>query len=266
MSTPNAWFNNLPKITRTYMTLCFATTCMTQFGLLSPKTIYLDFDLVFFHFNFWRLVTSFLFVGKFSFNFLVCLLILYVVAISWMIYYESSHAIILNRGQYGSVLENDPFVAGGGPSADFAFMLLVGGSVLSIIGFILGYPFLGVPLIFMILYVWSRKHTEQIVSFWGFKFKALYFPWAMIGFTLLTGGDPIPELAGVFAGHVYYFLLEILPNTKNINLLQTPQFLVNFFPSDNNRPVTGAAAPRQAAAATGPSRYNWGGGRTLGRD
>ncbi|KAF0775467.1 hypothetical protein AaE_000838 [Aphanomyces astaci] len=118
----------------------------------------------------------------------------------------------------------------------------------------------------MILYVWSRKHTEQIVSFWGFKFKALYFPWAMIGFTLLTGGDPIPELAGVFAGHVYYFLLEILPNTKNINLLQTPQFLVNFFPSDNNRPVTGAAAPRQAAAATGPSRYNWGGGRTLGRD
>ncbi|ETV71166.1 hypothetical protein H257_13556 [Aphanomyces astaci] len=245
MSTPDAWFNNLPKITRTYMTLCFATTCMTQFGLLSPKTIYLDFDLVFFHFNFWRLVTSFLFVGKFSFNFLVCLLIL---------------------GQYGSVLENDPFVAGGGPSADFAFMLLFGGSVLSIIGFILGYPFLGVPLIFMILYVWSRKHTEQIVSFWGFKFKALYFPWAMIGFTLLTGGDPIPELAGVFAGHVYYFLLEILPNTKNINLLQTPQFLVNFFPSDNNRPVTGAAAPRQAAAATGPSRYNWGGGRTLGRD
>ncbi|ETW01787.1 hypothetical protein H310_06368 [Aphanomyces invadans] len=247
MSSPENWFNNLPKITRTYMTLCFATTCMTQFGLLSPRTIYLDFGLVFFEFNFWRLVTCFLFIGKFSFNFLVFLLLL---------------------GQYGSVLENDPFVAGGGASADFAFMMLVGGVVLNIIGFILGYPFLGIPMIFMILYVWSRKHTEQIVSFWGFKFKALYFPWAMIGFTLLTGGDPIPELAGVFAGHVYYFMLEILPNTKNINLLKTPQFLTNLFPSDN-RPMTGGAAPRQAGsgATTGPSRYNWGGGgRTLGRD
>ncbi|RHZ28869.1 hypothetical protein DYB37_000508, partial [Aphanomyces astaci] len=240
MSTPDAWFNNLPKITRTYMTLCFATTCMTQFGLLSPKTIYLDFDLVFFHFNFWRLVTSFLFVGKFSFNFLVCLLILYVVAILWMIYYESSHAIILNRGQYGSVLENDPFVAGGGASADFAFMLLFGGSVLSVL------PHLSSTIVFhgsraLFLDHWLHfglsvfgspvdlhdpiRVEPQAHGTDRFKFKALYFPWAMIGFTLLTGGDPIPELAGVFAGHVYYFLLEILPNTKNINLLQTPQFL-----------------------------------------
>ncbi|KAG9414880.1 ER-associated protein degradation protein [Aphanomyces cochlioides] len=216
---------------------------MTQFGLLSPRTIYLDFELVFFKFNFWRLITCFCFVGKFSFHFLVCLLLL---------------------GQYGTVLEKDPFVAGGGPTADFAFMLIIGGSVLAVIGFFLGYPFLGEPMIFMILYVWSRKHPEQMVSFWGFQFKALYFPWAMVGFTLLTGGDPIPELAGVFAGHVFYFFLEILPNTKDIHLLKTPQFLVNLFPS--NRPIV---PPRQAApgaAATGPSSYNWGTGRTLGRD
>ncbi|KAF0694423.1 Aste57867_14720 [Aphanomyces stellatus] len=245
-NSPQEWFDALPKITRFYMTACFATTCMTQFGLLSPRTIYLDFELVFFKFHFWRLATCFCYVGKFSFHFLVCLLLL---------------------GQYGSVLENDPFVAGGGPTADFAFMLAVGGSVLSIVGFIMGYPFLGEPMIFMILYVWSRKHTEQQVSFWGFRFKALYFPWAMIGFTLLTGGDPIPELAGVFAGHVFYFLLEILPNTKDIHLLRTPQILINCFPSA--RPVTGGrppAAAGAAAAATGPSRYNWGGGRTLGRD
>ncbi|OQS01660.1 Der1-like family [Achlya hypogyna] len=244
MSSPEAWYNGLPRITRAYLTTCFAATCLSQFGMLNPRSIYLDLELVFYKFHFWRLITCFCYVGKFSFHFLVCLLLL---------------------GQYGSRLEADPFVAGGGPTADFAFMMLCGASVLWIVGGFMGYFFLGEPMIFMILYMWSRKNPTQIVSFWGFKFEALYFPWAMIAFTLLTGNDPLPQLAGLFAGHVYYFLLEILPNTKGITLLQTPQVLINCFPSEA-RPVYGAApaGQRAGAEATGPSRYNWGSGRTLG--
>ncbi|OQR94561.1 Der1-like family, partial [Thraustotheca clavata] len=135
-----------------------------------------------------------------------------------------------------------------------------------VLGGLLSFPFMAEPMIFLILYMWSRKYPEQLVSFWGFKFQALYFPWAMIGFTLLTGNDPIPQLAGLFAGHVYYFFLEILPNTKGITLLQTPQILINCFPS-STRPIVGGAAPshnRPTGAATGPSTYNWGSGHTLG--
>lgn len=33
------------------------------------------------------------------------------------------------------------------------------------------------------------------------------------------------DVFGVVAGHLYYFLLEVLPTTKGWNLLQTPSFL-----------------------------------------
>lgn len=45
----------------------------------------------------------------------------------------------------------------------------------------------------------------------GFRFEGLYLPWALIAFTVLVGGNPIMDIFGVIAGHLYYFLLEVLP-------------------------------------------------------
>lgn len=39
------------------------------------------------------------------------------------------------------------------------------------------------------------------------------------------GGNPMMDGFGVVAGHLYYFLLEVLPTTKGWNLIQTPSFL-----------------------------------------
>src|SRR5690348_10136579 len=86
-------------------------------------------------------------------------------------------------------------------------------------------PFLGPSLIFMIVYVWSRRNPTAPVAIWGFQFQGLYLPWALIAFTVLMGGNPMMDIFGVIAGHMYYFLLEVLPNTKGWNLLQTPSFL-----------------------------------------
>lgn len=33
------------------------------------------------------------------------------------------------------------------------------------------------------------------------------------------------DILGVVAGHIYYFLLDVLPNTKGWNLIQTPSIL-----------------------------------------
>lgn len=59
----------------------------------------------------------------------------------------------------------------------------------------------------------------------GFQFEGLYLPWALIAFTVLVGGNPMMDIFGVIAGHLYYFLLEVLPTTKGWTLLQTPSFL-----------------------------------------
>ena len=59
----------------------------------------------------------------------------------------------------------------------------------------------------------------------GFRFEGLYLPWALIAFTVLVGGNPMTDILGVVAGHLYYFLLEVLLATKGWNLLQTPAVL-----------------------------------------
>lgn len=115
----------------------------------------------------------------------------------------------------------------------------------------MGLPFLGSSLIFMIVYVWSRRNPTMPVAIWGndhereilyatvvltrasvfiyfsigFQFQGLYLPWALIAFTVLVGGNPMMDIFGVVAGHLYYFLLEVLPTTKGWNLIQTPSFL-----------------------------------------
>jgi hypothetical protein len=95
------------------------------------------------------------------------------------------------RTNYSSRLEEDPFPSGGGPTADYAFMLFFGAVVLwvrvrpcllslpafvagadvlvswQVIGFLMEIPFLGTSLIFMILYVWSRRNPTQPVAIWG---------------------------------------------------------------------------------------------------
>lgn len=109
-------------------------------------------------------------------------------------------------------------------------------------------PFLGSSLIFMIVYVWSRRYATSPVAIWGktltvlwcrqkplcshhcccstgFRFEGLYLPWALIGFSVLVGNNPIMDILGVVAGHIYYFLLDVLPNTKGWNLIQTPSIL-----------------------------------------
>ncbi|DBA00351.1 TPA: hypothetical protein N0F65_000536, partial [Lagenidium giganteum] len=241
--TLEGWYYGMPPITRFYLTMCFLTTALSSLGFVTPRSFYLDFDLVWERFQIWRLTTCFMFLGKFSFNFLMQLMILH---------------------NYSSRLEEDPFPSGGGPTADFAFMLFLGACILWPIAFVMELPFLGHPLIFMIVYVWSRRNPTQPVSIWGFQFEGLYLPWALMGFTVLIGGSPVMDIFGVIAGHIYYFLLEVLPNTKGWNLIQTPNIFVSLFPTTQQygTPIIGARPPAPGAqnAAGGGGGYAWGQG------
>lgn len=125
----------------------------------------------------------------------------------------------------------------------------------------------------------------------GFSFEGLYLPWALIAFTVLIGGSPMMDIFGVIAGHLYYFLLEVLPTTKGWNLIQTPAILyaaqmhvewisqwtncvmamnsVRLFPSPQAfgaTPIIGARGAGAAPAAPGQQGggYAWGTGRALG--
>ncbi|EOA17234.1 hypothetical protein CARUB_v10005507mg [Capsella rubella] len=204
MSSPGEYYNSLPPITKAYGTLCFFTTVAKQLGLLSPAYIALLPELVIKQFQIWRLVTTFFYLGGFSINFGIRLLMI---------------------ARYGVLLEKGPFER---RTADFLWMMIFGSFtllVLSVIPFFWT-PFLGVSLVFMLLYLWSREFPNANISLYGLvTLKAFYLPWAMLALDVIFGSPIMPDLLGIIAGHLYYFLTVLHPLATGKNYLKTPKWV-----------------------------------------
>eukprot|EP00793_Prasinoderma_coloniale_P005068 PRCOL_00000829-RA len=242
MATPGEWYASLPVVTRTWGTACVATTAALSFGMVTPYTLLLDFGAIVKKFEIWRLVTPYLVLGGFGFPFLMNLL------------------FIMN---YAVPLEVATFE---GRKADFGYMLFVGMVAMLPFAWTLSMPFTAVPLVFMLMYVWSRYNPNSQVSLYGvLKLQSFYLPWAMVAITMLLGNDPIPDLVGIAVGHVYYFLVELYPRAGGPALLNTPKWFESMFFSLGFRGDTTTRAQAQAQRAAGFRAFG-GGGRRLGGD
>ncbi|XP_028058680.1 derlin-1 isoform X4 [Camellia sinensis] len=161
MSSPAEFYSSLPPISKTYGTLCLFFTTAYQFGLYHPKYIALIYERVFLHFEVWRLITNFFFLGQFSINFGIRLLMI---------------------ARYGVQLENGPFQR---RTADFLWMMIFG----------------------------------------AFTLLAFYLPWAMLALDVIFGSKLLPDLLGIVAGHLYYFLTVLHPLAGGKNILKTPMWV-----------------------------------------
>ncbi|XP_044921187.1 derlin-3 isoform X7 [Mustela putorius furo] len=155
----------------------------------------------------WRLVTNFLFFGPLGFSFFFNMLFVYPAPF-----------------RYCRMLEEGSFR---GRTADFVFMFLFGGVLMTLLGLLGSLFFLGQALTVMLVYVWSRRNPQVRVNFFGLlTFQAPFLPWALMGFSLLLGNSILVDLLGIAVGHIYYFLEDVLPNQPGgKRLLLTPSFL-----------------------------------------
>ncbi|CAN0901446.1 DER1 [Linum grandiflorum] len=204
MSSPAEYYRSLPPITKAYGTLCFAFTTLCTLGLVQPVDIALLYSYVFSRFQVWRLITSFLFLGPFSINFGIRLLMI---------------------ARYGVQLEQATFDR---RTADFLWMMIFGSFTLLILSAIpfLWNPFLGISLVFMLLYVWSREFPNAQINIYGLMtIKAFYLPWTMLALDVIFGSPIMPDLLGIIAGHLYYFLTVLHPLTTGRNYLKTPRWI-----------------------------------------
>ncbi|XP_059634883.1 derlin-1-like [Cornus florida] len=204
MSSPAQFYNSLPPISKAYGTLCLLATTAYQIGLYQPAHIALIYELVFSRFQVWRLITNFFFLGKFSINFGIRLLMI---------------------ARYGVQLENGPFER---RTADFLWMVIFGALSLLVLSAIplLWSPFLGISLVFMLLYVWSREFPNANINIYGLvTLKAFYLPWAMLALDVIFGSPLLPDLLGIIAGHLYYFLTVLHPLAGGKNMLKTPMWV-----------------------------------------
>ncbi|XP_047449086.1 derlin-2-like isoform X2 [Mugil cephalus] len=188
----------IPVVTRAYTTACVLTTA---------AVLYFNPDLIIRRYQVWRLVTSFLFFGSLGFSFVFNIIFLY---------------------RYCRMLEEDCFR---GRTADFVFMFLFGGIMMTLFGLFSNIFFLGQAFIIMLVYVWSRRHPLIRMNFFGFlNFQAPFLPWVLMGFSLLLGNSIVVDLLGICVGHMYYFLEDVFPNQPGgRKLLMTPELLRAIF-------------------------------------
>jgi len=188
-----SWYMEIPVVSRAYLTSAFLTTAACAIDIISPFSLYFNFNLIFIQGQVWRLLTSFLFFGMFSVDFLF-------------------HMYFLVR--YCRMLEEGDFR---GRTAHFVMMLLFGITMMTLVAPFLSVNFLGSSLTFMMLYVWGRRNEEARMSFLGvFSFTAPYLPWVMLTFSFLVGNSVTVDLIGIFVGHSYYFLEYVFPVVADI--------------------------------------------------
>jgi Derlin-2/3 len=134
-----SWYMEIPPISRLYLTGAFLTTAMCAVDIISPFSLYFNWKLIA-DGQVWRLVTSYLFFGLFSVDFLF-------------------HMYFLVR--YSRLLEEGDFR---GRTANYLLMLLFGVAIISVVATYVNVHFLGSALTFMMAYVWGRRNEDVRVS------------------------------------------------------------------------------------------------------
>lgn len=268
-------FREVPMVTKLLVCGTLLMTVVSSFNLYSVENMVFDMGRTWRNFEVQRLVLPYLYAGSFSFPFAMHL---------WMLY------------DFCRRYEANPFNTGaGGTSADFLWMVLLGMLVCGFVNYLfLEMPILSEPLLYMIVYVWSRREPDVPQKIFGLgPIKSIYLPFVYMAIRTIMGGSISGMILGIVTGHAYYFFYEIMPEMYpaiNLRRFSTPAFCrsaqeyftgmsvpVQGIPPRANAARAGfpaaAAAPQggagQAAAAGGNNfggSYNWGGsaGRRLG--
>mmetsp|Transcript_13842 Transcript_13842/g.22583 ORF Transcript_13842/g.22583 Transcript_13842/m.22583 type:complete len:242 (+) Transcript_13842:70-795(+) len=239
MSSPQEMWEALPPVTKCWLGASIASSAFSTLGMVSPYKLVLIYPLVFNNYELWRLLTNFCFFGNFSFNTLIQFFIL---------------------ARFSGSVEVDPYQTSTvGGTADYVFSLLVMATIDLVIAWLFGYMLMSKSLIFSVLYLWSKRNPDAPTTIWWFKFKGSQLPWALIAFSVLTGGDPMGDIIGVVVGHVFYFCVEVVPLSNGTRVLRTPEWLIRFVHN-----LTGQQYVPPAGQPSNPARHNWGQGRALG--
>jgi len=257
--TIGEWFNSLPIITRYWFGASMILTLTVNFEIISVWSVIYSWDSIKSKFELWRILSPFCYAGSFSFNTLITLYML----VTFSKQYEAG--IPYNTG------------AGGG-TADYAFCLLFGMLTMLVSWlFLEGFfpPIFCRNLIIYVVYIWSKRNPTAQASIWVIPVPAAWLPFAYLAFDLFTGGGWMDTLHGIVIGHLYYFLASVVPMVYGKDVLQTPQFLIDYFGIGEYRPEQPVNNPYRAdhgggfgggpRGGGGRGGHNWGGGgRALG--
>jgi Derlin-2/3 len=192
-----------PPITQIYIGASMLVTLLScAFNKNAwPKVLNFDWKEIMLGFQWWRLVTPFLFFGPLGLNYGLTIQFVWI----YMAQLEKLHY-------------NNP---------EEYFMLLLFGAV-SLIG---GYTMLGLSTKFLghnlstyLVYIWARVFEGTDVNVMDlFVLKAELLPWFFCAQTMILEGElPFADILGIVVGHLYHYLTQQ-------KILVAPQFLKDAF-------------------------------------
>jgi len=210
------WYYEIPPVTRVLGTAAALTSLSVQFGLVHPLQLYFNHKLIIYKREWWRLITAFVYFGPIS--------------VDWLF-----HMFFLMR--YSRMLEEGSFR---GRTADMTWLIFLTSISLMFLQMLETMPFLGSPLAFTLVYIWSRRNPYVRMSFLGlFVFSAPFLPWVLLGFSLLLGGQmPAGDIMGIVVGHLYYFLEDVWPRepaSGGTRFLKTPWIIERLIDGDTRQ-------------------------------
>eukprot|EP00546_Thalassionema_frauenfeldii_P018567 CAMPEP_0178907764 /NCGR_PEP_ID=MMETSP0786-20121207/7550_1 /TAXON_ID=186022 /ORGANISM="Thalassionema frauenfeldii, Strain CCMP 1798" /LENGTH=217 /DNA_ID=CAMNT_0020579595 /DNA_START=314 /DNA_END=967 /DNA_ORIENTATION=- len=165
-----------------------------------------------------------------------------------------------------------PFNTGaGGGTADYLFMWALGAVVMvatqPLVAMVISVnSFLYTSnMVYYVLYVWSKRHPNTNVSIWGFPVKGVMLPFVYVVLAIFTGAPYLEMIHGIFIGHIYYFMVDVVPTVYGKEFLHTPQFLIDQLGVGIYTPANAPQQPTAPGDGGGGGRTNWGsGGQRLG--
>ena len=97
--------------------------------------------------------------------------------------------------------------------------------VILIIGWLFEIYLLGNVLLFAFLCMLCRYEPQRRFDlYYGFQAKAVYFPFVVMGLTVLQGGSIMEDIIGLAVSEFMYFARETLPVKYGYNFLAPPQW------------------------------------------
>ncbi|KAJ2862860.1 hypothetical protein GGI22_002090 [Coemansia erecta] len=224
------WYQQIPLCTRIYLTATVGLTLAVQMEFVTPYQLFYTYNYAVTRKQYWRVATTFLYLGRLS--------------LDWMlnVYFIVRHWRDLEEGSYLT------------RPADFAWMLVLMCAVLLAVSPYVGTLFLGNLLVTALTYVWSRHYSYMFLNIMGlFTISASYFPWCMIGFSLLVENRwPFAELVAIGVGHLFWFLSEEWPRraeSGGAQVLRAPKFLCRIMSQETDERHDEVEAPEEVAAA-----------------
>jgi len=186
---PIKLFREAPPITRSWVSGSIAVAIASSQRWVDLRSLCFSERAVLYDGEWWRLLTNFFFMGEAVksiffwmqiYHFWECLKVLELVKYRW-----------------------EP--------GDFVKMIIC--SAVMLLGLKQLFPaliFLGSPMVMVFIYIYARTYETQAMNFLGFfQIQCGWLPFTQMLQDYAQTGDIGPNLLGLVAGHVYFYLTEV---------------------------------------------------------